>query len=126
MPGVVSKLSHFTSCSPRATVRVGLQPVTYIASSSRVYSLPKDWKGTQPEESTIKRAKAGDATDPSAAATAAGMKEREVNEGVADDSKSQGTTERGGRKHGEKAKREHPKAPEPIIGMNDERGQKGN
>jgi hypothetical protein len=51
------------------------------------------------------------------------MKERERNEGIADDTKQQGTTERGGRKHGQKAKEEHPAAPEPVIGMNDERAR---
>jgi hypothetical protein len=51
------------------------------------------------------------------------MKEREGNEGIADDTKQQGTTERGGRKHGQKAKEEHPAAPEPVIGMNDERAR---
>lgn len=46
-----------------------------------------------------------------------------MNEGVADNTKSQATTERGGRKQERKAKEEHPAAPKPIIGMNDERAQ---
>lgn len=90
---------------------------------SRNYTLSKEWKGADSTEHSIKRAKRGDTDDPSSAATASGMKEREVNEGIADDTKQQGTTERGGRKHGQKAKKEHPAAPEPIIGMNDERAQ---
>lgn len=67
--------------------------------------------------------KKNDTTDPPTDASSASMKDRQEAEGIADESKSQGTTERGGAKHGRKAKEEHPKAPEPIIGLNDERGQ---
>lgn len=38
---------------------------------------------------------------------------------------SQATTQKGGAEFANKAKKEHPKAPEPIIGMNEERGGKG-
>lgn len=89
----------------------------------RGISLFKNWKGASSEDHTTERSKRGDTNDPTSNASAAGMKEREQNEAVADTSKSQGTTERGGQKHGKKAKQEHPEAPEPIIGMNDERAQ---
>lgn len=91
-----------------------------ICTSLRDYSHSSGLKD-EPKDNTVKRAKSGDTQDPSAAAAASGMKEREANEGIADDSKSGATTERGGMKNAEKAKREHPAAPEPIIGMNDER-----
>lgn len=91
--------------------------------STRHYSITKPWKGDPPEEHTKERAKRGDTSDIAAAADASGMKERERNEGVADETMSQATTERGGLKQGRKAKKEHPAAPEPIIGMNDERAQ---
>jgi hypothetical protein len=91
---------------------------------SRTYALfKKDWKGADSTEHSIKRARRNDTEDPVSEATASGMKEREGNEGIADDTKQQGTTERGGRKHGQKAKEEHPAAPEPVIGMNDERAR---
>ncbi|KAJ5975671.1 hypothetical protein N7481_009378 [Penicillium waksmanii] len=77
------------------------------------------------KDGSVQRAKKGDTSDPGAAAVASGLEEREANEGIADDSKSGATTERGGSKHAAKAKREHPAAPEPIIGMNDERARKG-
>ncbi|CAG8286478.1 unnamed protein product [Penicillium salamii] len=96
------------------------QPVLR-ATSVRHYAIFKDWKGN--EEHTTERSKKGDTTDVHAEASASGMKERETNEGVADGTKSQGTTERGGTKYSSKAKKENPKAPEPIIGMNDERGK---
>lgn len=51
------------------------------------------------------------------------MKEKEEYHGISDHSKSHATTQRDGLSHGRKAKEEHPKAPEPIIGMNDERGK---
>ncbi|PYH99685.1 hypothetical protein BO71DRAFT_394169 [Aspergillus ellipticus CBS 707.79] len=87
--------------------------------------LAKEWKGKGSEEHTVNRTKKRDVTDPTTEASASGMKDRAESEGVADGSKSQATTSRGGKKHAEKAKQEHPKAPEPVIGMNDERGQKG-
>ncbi|KAJ5204627.1 uncharacterized protein N7498_005506 [Penicillium cinerascens] len=102
--------------------RISATPITRCLSRNYV---SKEWKGADSTEHSTKRAKKGDTEDPSSAASASGMKERDANEGIADDTKQQGTTERGGRKHGQKAKKEHPAAPEPIIGMNDERAQKG-
>ncbi|CEO59377.1 hypothetical protein PMG11_04053 [Penicillium brasilianum] len=97
----------------------------YIPRGARCQSVTKPWKGSQPEEHSISRAKQGDTKDPAASAAASGMEEREVNEGIADDTKSQSTTQRGGREEERKAKQDHPAAPEPILGMNDERGGKG-
>ncbi|OQD82182.1 hypothetical protein PENANT_c023G09167 [Penicillium antarcticum] len=99
-------------------------PPIPCAKNIRYYSLEKDWKGSSADEHTVKRTKRGDTADIPANASVTGMSERRVNEGVADDTKSQGMTERGGSKHGKKAKEEHPKAPEPIIGMNDERAKR--
>ncbi|KAJ5359539.1 uncharacterized protein N7496_011952 [Penicillium cataractarum] len=97
----------------------------YIPRGARCQSVTKPWKGSQTEEHSIPRAKRGDTKDPSASAVASGLEERDVNESIADDTKSQGTTQRGGRKEERKAKKDHPAAPEPILGMNDERGGKG-
>lgn len=95
----------------------------YAPRGARLQSITKEWKGAHTEEHSIPRAKRGDTKDPSADAVASGMKERDMNEGIPDDTKSQATTQRGGRKEERKAKHEHPAAPEPIIGMNDERGE---
>ncbi|KAF9886307.1 hypothetical protein FE257_011566 [Aspergillus nanangensis] len=89
-------------------------------------SLSKGWEGSKAEDHTVNRAKRHDTTDPSTAASSSGMKDRMEAKINADDSKPQGTTERGGSEHQRKAKKEHPKAPEPIIGMNDERGRAPN
>lgn len=96
---------------------------TAAPRNTRYYSITKEWKGSKPESHEKERAKRGDTHDVHAAAGASGMQEREGNEGVADETKSQGMTERGGVKQERKAKEEHPAAPEPIIGMNDERAQ---
>lgn len=69
------------------------------------------------------RSKKNDNTDPTVEGASSGMKDREESEGVARSDKPQAATEREGLKHWKKAKKEHPKAPEPIIGMNDERAQ---
>ncbi|OJJ73559.1 hypothetical protein ASPBRDRAFT_28779 [Aspergillus brasiliensis CBS 101740] len=82
--------------------------------------LSKDWKGTGAEDHAVDRTQKSDTTDPTTDAAASVMQDRK--EGQGDDAKPQGATERGGSQHGKKAKQEHPKAPEPIIGMNDERG----
>ncbi|KAJ5167079.1 uncharacterized protein N7482_005860 [Penicillium canariense] len=133
MPGirlVSPKLSAALVSRASRTSIFPTQPITQpaainIPGGTRNKSISKPWEGSQPEEHTIKRAKEGEAEDPATAGASSGMKEREVNEGVADSTKSQGMTERGGRKHSKKAKKEHPAAPEPIIGMNDERAEKG-
>ncbi|CAK45630.1 hypothetical protein AnigIFM63604_011899 [Aspergillus niger] len=82
--------------------------------------LGKDWKGTGAEDHAVDRTQKNDTTDPTTDASASVMQDRKEGEG--NDAKPQGATEKGGSQHGKKAKQEHPKAPEPIIGMNDERG----
>ncbi|KAF7717466.1 Uncharacterized protein PECH_000485 [Penicillium ucsense] len=99
--------------------------VSFSSGGSQKEPLAKEWKGSQPEEHSTQRLKRGDNKDIAAAAAKEGLDERANYEGIAEGSKSQATTERGGRKAEAKAKKEHPAAPEPVIGMNDERGQKG-
>ncbi|KXG49159.1 uncharacterized protein PGRI_030290 [Penicillium griseofulvum] len=98
-------------------------PVHHVPLGARYYSIFEDWKGSSAEEHTRKRAQKGDVEDVHSEAAATGLRERKTSHGLADDTKSQGITERGGTKYGKKAKEEHPKAPEPVIGMNDERAK---
>lgn len=115
---------HVPSALVARSSRAVAQPAAICTPRGvRHQSVTKPWKGAGTEEHSIRRAKRGDTKDPSASAVASGVEEREVNEWIADTTKSQGTTERGGRKAESKAKNDHPAAPEPIIGMNDERGQ---
>jgi hypothetical protein len=99
-----------------------IQPLVLRAPLGvRNYSIFEDWKGSSAEEHIRKRSEKGDTDDVHSEAAASGLRERRANQGLADETKSQGMTERGGTKYGKKAKEEHPKAPEPVIGMNDER-----
>lgn len=98
-------------------------PILRAQLGVRNYSIFKDWKGSTQEDHTHVRSEHGDTEDVHSEASASARKERQANEGIADDSKSQAITERGGVKHAKKAKEEHPKAPEPVIGMNDERSK---
>lgn len=116
-------VAHSSRASISSTRSIAQPAAIYVPRGARLQSVTKPWKGAGTEEHSIPRAKRGDTKDPSASAVASGFEEREVNEGIADSIKSQGTTQRGGRKEEAKAKRDHPAAPEPIIGMNDERGQ---
>ena len=74
------------------------------------------WDGKQPEEHVTNR-KDKDTLDIQADASRTGHEER-----AKDSTHSQATSERDAGKNNEKAKKDHPEAPGPIIGMNDERG----
>lgn len=85
-------------------------------------SVTKDWKGTSGEKHTTHRVKKeNDKTDPQTIGASQAMKDREQNFGSEKSGQSGAATETGGRKNAKKAKKDHPKAPEPVIGMNDER-----
>lgn len=71
----------------------------------------------------MNRVKKGDTTDPQTEATRSGLKEKEEKKGLHDLSKSQSTTERDQQKSTCKTEEEFPKAPKPVIGMTDERGE---
>lgn len=73
----------------------------------------------------MNRAAKDDLTDPQTEGAAKGRAERQENWGIADSTMSGAMTERDLGRNAKRAKEEHPKSPEPIIGMNDERGQKG-
>lgn len=118
----VSRLQNMRSSQPvRSIMRTRVLAPSTTRQFSRGYGLFNKWEGSGGEDSNIKRARKGDTNDPPAEATESAWKEKEESEGIADDTKQAGATERGGRKHAKKAKEEHPAAPEPVLGMNDER-----
>lgn len=81
------------------------------------------WQGAGKEDQVLNKRKQGDAWDEQAINATAGREEREKNEKNTDATTSQqGVTESDQRGSNEKAKKEHPKAPGPVIGMNDEKG----
>ncbi|CRG89587.1 hypothetical protein PISL3812_06625 [Talaromyces islandicus] len=93
-------------------------------TSSGVKGHPfQEWKGSSTQDHAVNRVSQRDTTDPETAAAQQGEAERAENEGIADATKSGATTERDLRQNKLKAKKEHPHAPEPIIGMNDEKGE---
>ncbi|KAJ5717025.1 hypothetical protein N7488_002671 [Penicillium malachiteum] len=121
------KLHHLIACSRPSTLSKLFiaRKVTRGLGGVRYKSITKEWKGASTEDHNTCRSQKGDTHDPASSAAATGINERKANEGIADKTKSSGITQRGGVEHGRKAKQEHPAAPEPIIGMNDERAQKG-
>ncbi|KAJ5576920.1 hypothetical protein N7535_003846 [Penicillium sp. DV-2018c] len=106
-----------------ATRPLGLRVQRGVRNNS---GLTKDWTGSNTKDHIRNRSKIGDDEDVHAEAVSSATGDREQNAGIADDSKSEAITERGGSKSAKKAKESHPKAPEPVIGMNEERGRKGN
>ena len=73
------------------------------------------WTGRQADEHVANR---GDELDAQSAASQSGKRER----ASGDASQSQATTEKDKGNQNEQAQKDHPEAPGPVIGMNDERG----
>ncbi|MCJ1374443.1 hypothetical protein MMC20_005675 [Loxospora ochrophaea] len=74
-----------------------------------------EWEGRQPEEHVTNRE---DELDIQSGASKSGKRDRAVDSGH-----SQATTEKDHGSQNERAAKDHPEAPKPVIGMNDERGQ---
>ena len=87
---------------------------TPIATRFASGSDPK-WTGRQTSEHVSNR---GDELDVQSGASQSGKRERASN----DETQSQGATEKDKGNQNEQAKKDHPEAPGPVIGMNDERG----
>lgn len=86
----------------------------------------QDWKGSSTQDHAANKTNRSDINDPETEAVQQGREERTRNEGIADATMSGATTERDLRQNNIKAKKEHPHAPDPIIGMNDEKGEVSN
>ena len=85
------------------------------ASQCRSASGTSDWSGRQPQEHLSNRK---DELDVQSGASQSGKRERATD----NENASQGTTEKDSGNQNEQAKKDHPEAPGPVIGMNDERG----
>ena len=77
-----------------------------------------NWHGRETEEHAVNRK---DELDVQANASQSGGRER----ASGDERQSQASTEKDSGNQNEQAKKDHPEAPGPVIGMNDERGQVG-
>lgn len=132
-----SKLKHFLTPRPP---RPCLLPLQYILQPAGVPTpcsvrarlkgdtanssgITRGWSGTSTEDHALDRTKRGDITDPQMESALSGQQERAENEFIADRSKSQATTERDLGSNNRRAKEQYPKAPEPVIGANDEKGE---
>lgn len=74
------------------------------------------WTGRQDSEHVTNR---GDELDVQSGASQSGKRERASGE----EKQSQASTEKDKGNQNEQAQKDHPEAPGPVIGMNDERGQ---
>lgn len=103
-----------------ATVRTNLRKVLRTSHLTpnhlRLASGTSDWTGRQPQEHVTNKK---DELNVQSSASKAGQDERA--KGNAND--SQATTEEDAGNQNKQAKKDHPEAPGPVIGMNDERGQ---
>ncbi|KAL2855870.1 hypothetical protein BJY01DRAFT_243055 [Aspergillus pseudoustus] len=131
MPRNLSSASKAYGLLASRPLTSSIRPVDILRPTSGLQTrlnsgITKDWKGSSGEKHATHRIqKEKDATDPQTIGSERSMKDREENYGTGNSAKSDAATERGGRKNEKKAKQDHPKAPEPVIGMNDERAQKG-
>ena len=110
------------SCILRTKLPLSSQPTSFLhtaqtrlASSGSSTGTP-DWSGRKADEHVSNRK---DELDVQSAASQSGHRER----ATGDEKQSQATTEKDSGNQNEQAQRDHPEAPGPVIGMNDERGQ---
>ena len=126
---------HVTSIPPSflhnlimSALRTSVHARTLLRTSSRTSSrsLPSithkgfasgisDWSGRQPQEHVQNRK---DELDVQSGASQSGKRDRTAD----NENSSQGASERDAGNQNEQAKKDHPEAPGPVIGMNDERG----
>jgi len=114
-----TRLTSLSTYAPllRPNVSSSLQtPLQTRLASAGSHQGNPDWSGRQTEENVANR---GDELDVQSGASQSGKRERESG----DEKQSQATTEKDAGNQNEQAKKDHPEAPGPVIGMNDERGQ---
>lgn len=106
----------------RTSQIIRLQPSLLTPCTARFASAGShtgsEWHGRKSEEHVANRK---DELDVQSGASQSGARER----ASGDDKQSQATTEKDSGNQNEQAKKDHPEAPGPVIGMNDERGQVG-
>lgn len=96
-------------------LRPSSRSVTIPIAARHASSNSPQWSGRQTSEHVANR---GDELDVQSAASQSGKRER----ASGDEKQSQATTEKDKGNQNEQAKKDHPEAPGPVIGMNDERG----
>ena len=114
MPSSLRLVRNSTSAlrNPHARVPCSMQ-IRLASAGSKTGS---NWHGRETEEHAVNRK---DELDVQAKASQSGGRER----ASGDERQSQASTEKDSGNQNEQAKKDHPEAPGPVIGMNDERGQ---
>ncbi|KAI4251254.1 MAG: hypothetical protein LQ352_004965 [Teloschistes flavicans] len=94
-------------------------PIRTLTTTPARSANEPDWSGRQPSEHVTNRT---DELDVQSSASKSGARQR-----AAEDEHvgSSATSQKDPSNQNEKAKQDHPEAPGPVIGMNDERGGKG-
>lgn len=116
--------AHFRARRPATTIST----LTKASSSSLLStthprfasSYAGGWEGRKPDEHVTNRK---DELDVQSSASQSGKKERAAAGGS--EQSSSATTEKDHGNQNEKAHKDHPEAPGPVLGMNDERGSVG-
>ncbi|MCJ1306654.1 hypothetical protein MMC25_000297 [Agyrium rufum] len=97
------------------------QPQSRLLSTTSALSA-NDWKGRHGDEHVLNQ---DHEHNVHSAASQQGRKERAAGGTEDVSSGSQATSETDQGNNNERAKKDHPEAPGPVLGMNDERGGKG-
>lgn len=106
---------HILLSSRQSTPRVGIRSLsTNTSRRANDSGATSGWKGRQGDEHTVKR----DGLDVQSEQSHKAMKKHESLEGG-----SQAISRQDEGDNNKRAKQDHPEAPDPVIGMNDERGK---
>lgn len=112
-------ISPFVLSNFKARPTLLSSPVS-VTTSTNTLTLPRfasgSWEGRQPEEHVTNQK---DELNIQSSASKAGRQERATGGGS---EQSSATSEKDHGDQNKKAKEDHPEAPGPVIGMNDERG----
>ena len=121
MSPISSTLRSASPLLPIRTLGNSLPRTSLLAIQARNASGTKDWEGRQSHEHITNR---DDKLNVQASASHAGREDRSKGDpsSGSDGGQSQATTEKDKGNQNEQAKKDHPEAPGPVIGMNDERG----
>ncbi|KIV84004.1 hypothetical protein PV11_05984 [Exophiala sideris] len=111
------RLALSPSCLAR-TSRLASRPLsTFSPLRAKAPDSTPGWEGRHGEDHAVNRSP----HDPQSKNAKVGMKEKDQGE-----SQSQAIDQGDHNNSNKKAKEDHPEAPGPVLGMNDERGGKGN
>ncbi|KAL8769638.1 MAG: hypothetical protein Q9209_004435 [Squamulea sp. 1 TL-2023] len=112
-------MSFLTHHLPKPSLRTSSPFLRTLTTTPQSHANSPGWSGRQPSEHTTNRQ---DELDVHSGASKSGARQK-----IEDDEHegSSAASQKDPGNQNEKAKKDHPEAPGPVIGMNDERGGKG-